>query len=163
VSTSRRVLIGGVGYRWQGDASFGLVAADALAQLAWPAAVDVADLGYGALLVAQDFLAAAPPYDRLILLGATTHARPRGLYERRWDGVLPDADGIQERVREAGAGIVELDHLLVVADYFGALPKDVLIIELEHSGPTPGEALSAEAAALLPALVERVRSAALAP
>jgi hypothetical protein len=77
--------------------------------------------------------------------------------------VLPDADGIQERVREAGAGIVELDHLLVVADYFGALPKDVLIIELEHSGPTPGEALSAEAAALLPALVERVRSAALAP
>ena len=160
---SRRVLIGGVGYRWQGDASFGLVAADALARLSWPAGIEVADLGYGALLVTQDLLAAAPPYERLIVLAAASGAPAPRLHERRWDGVLPDVDAIQERIREAGAGIVELDHLLVVADYFGALPKDVRIIELEHTGPTARESLSVEAEAFLPELIERVRAAAMAP
>jgi hydrogenase maturation protease len=158
-----RVLIGGVGYRWQGDASFGLVAGDALARLSWPAGVDVMDLGYGALLVTDDLLAAAPPYERLILLGAVARGRRPGLYERRWDGALPDPDEIQARVREAGAGVVEIEHLLVVAQHFGALPKDVRIIEFEHGGAAAREALSAEAEALLPDLIDRVRAAALGP
>ena len=161
--TAARVLIGGVGYRWQGDASFGLVAGDALARLSWPAGVDVMDLGYGALLVTQDLLAAAPPYERLVLLGAASQGRPPGLYERRWDGALPDADEIQERVREAGAGVVDIEHVLVVAAHLGALPKDVRIIELEHGGATPREALSSTAEALLPEAIERVRAAVLAP
>ena len=162
MTDGRRVLIGGVGYRWQGDASFGLVAADTLARLSWPVGIEVADLGYGALLVTQDLLAAVPPYDRLILLGAASRACAPCLHERRWNGIMPDADGIQERVREAGAGIVEIEHLLVIADYFGALPKDVLVIELQHAGPTARESLSPEAEAALPELIERVRAAALA-
>jgi hydrogenase maturation protease len=161
--TAARVLIGGVGYRWQGDASFGLVAGDALARLSWPAGVDVMDLGYGALLVTDDLLAATPPYERLILLGAAARGRPPGLYERRWDGESPDAEEIQARVREAGAGVVEIDHLLVVAQHFGALPKDVRIIEFEHEGATAREALSAEAEALLPNVIDRVRAAAFGP
>jgi hydrogenase maturation protease len=161
--TAGRVLIGGVGYRWQGDASFGLVAGDALARLSWPPGVDVMDLGYGALLVTDDLLAAAPPYERLILLGAVARGRPPGLYERRWDGTLPDADEIQARVREAGAGIIDLEHLLVVAQHFGALPKDVRIIELEHGGEAAREALSADAEAMLPAVIASVREAVRAP
>jgi len=161
--TAARVLIGGVGYRWQGDASFGLVAGDALARLSWPFGVDVMDLGYGALLVTDDLRAAAPPYERLILLGAASRGRPPGLYETRWEGALPDAEEIQARVREAGAGVVEIEHLLVVAQHFGALPKDVRILELEHGGATAREALSSEAEAMLPAVIERVRAAALGP
>jgi hypothetical protein len=158
-----RVLVGGVGYRWQGDASFGVVASDALARVAWPPGVEIADLGYGALLVTQDLLAATPPYDRLVLITAATRGRPFGLYERAWDGRLPDAAEIQERVREAGAGIVDVDHVLVIAGHFGALPDDTVIFELDHAGPAAREALSADATALLPAAIERVRAAATAP
>lgn len=159
-----RVLIGGVGYRWQRDASFGLVAADALARLAWPPGVAVDDLGYGALYVAQDLADARPPYGRLILLAGTARGRSPGrLYRSRWDGPPADADEIQARIREAGAGVIDVDHLLVIARHFGALPPEVILIEAEPVDATGGEDLSPAVAALLPAALALARREALAP
>lgn len=153
-----RILIGGVGYRWQRDASFGLIASDALAHMEWPDQVDVADLGYGAIYVAQDLADAEPPYDRLILLAGVVRDREPGrVYRRRWSGTLPDAEEIQARVQEAGAGVVDVDHLLIIAEYFDALPDDVLVIEVEPVDATGGEGLSAETADLLPEVVAMVR------
>ena len=159
-----RVLIGGVGYRWLRDASFGLIVSDDLARLEWPDGVDVADLGYGALYVAQDLGDARPPYERVILLAGVARGREPGrIYCYRWNGVLPAADEIQERVREAGAGVIDLDHLLVIARYFGALPDDVVAVEVEPVDVSGGEGLSPEVAALLPEAIELVRREALAP
>jgi hydrogenase maturation protease len=158
-----RVLIGGVGYRWQGDASFGLVATDILATLAWPPGVDVADLGYGALLITQDLLDASPRYRRLIVLAAVARGRAPGLYPRRWDAPVGDPDDVQARIREAGAGVIDVEHLLVVAQHFNALPDDVLVLEMEPACDAPGEAMSAEATALLSRAVALARAEALAP
>jgi hydrogenase maturation protease len=159
-----RVLIGGVGYRWMGDASFGLVASDELARLAWPPGVEVADLGYGALYVAQDLADARPPYERLVLLAGVERGRvPGRLYRSRWQRPLPDGEEIQARIREAGAGVIDLDHLLVIAQYLDALPDDVLVVELEPLDTACGEALSPPVAALLPELIELVRREVAAP
>jgi hydrogenase maturation protease len=159
-----RALIGGVGYRWFGDGSFGLVATDRLATLAWPAGVDVADLGYGAIWVAQDLAAADPRHERLILIAAAERGRPADrLHVRRWVPGRPDEGEIQERIREAGAGIIDLDHLLVIAGHLEALPEDVVLIEVEPLDFTAGEAMSPALTALLPAAVERARAEALAP
>src|ERR671927_1756612 len=129
---SPRVLIGGVGYRWMRDASFGLVVADELARREWPPGVEVADLGYGALYVALDLADARPRYDRIILLAGTERGREPGrLFCERWTPHAVDADEVQERIREAGAGVIDLDHLLVIAHHFGALPNDVRCVELE--------------------------------
>lgn len=158
-----RVLIGGVGYRWLRDASFGLVVSDALAGLEWPSGIEVADLGYGALFVAQDLAAAQPPYDRLILLAGIARGRAPGrLYRRRWDGALPDAHEIQARVREAGAGVIDVDHLLVIAQRFGALPRDVITIELEPVDTSGGDGLSQAAARRMAEAIELVRREAVA-
>ncbi len=155
---SARVLIGGVGYRWMSDASFGVVASDALAKLDWPPGVKVDDLGYGALLVAQDLSMAAPPYDRLILLAAVNRGRLAGqVYRTTWSGQLPSPEEVQERIREAGAGVVDLDHLLVVGQQLGALPPEVVIIEVEPVDRSPGTELSPELACLLPEVIELVR------
>ena len=162
--TSGRVLVGGVGYRWQRDASFGLVATDALARQAWPDHVAIADLGYGALYVAQDLADADPPYTRLVLLaGVARGRRPAALYRRRWQGPLPGPEEVQARVREAGAGVVDLDHLLVIAGYFGALPADVVTFEVEPVDVAGGEELSPAVAAIFPVVLAQVRSEALAP
>ena len=157
-----RVLIGGVGYRWTGDASIGLIASDALAGLEWPPGTEVADLGYGAIYASQDLADAQPPYGRVILLGGVTRGREPGrIYRYRWDGALPDAEEIQARVYEAGAGVIDLDHLLVIAGYFGALPDDVVIIEVEPVDVS-GDGLSQDAAELLPQVLELARREALA-
>ena len=159
-----RVLIGGVGYRWQRDASFGLAVSDALATLAWPEHVEVADLGYGALYVTQDLGDADPPYERLVLVSGTARGRAPGTLScDRWRPALPAEAEIQERVREAGAGVVDLDHLLIIASYFRALPNEVISLEFEPVDVEGGDGLSPAATAVLPEAVSRARTLALTP
>lgn len=153
-----RTLIGGVGYRWQRDASFGLVACDELARETWPHGVEVADLGYGAIYAAQDLADAQPPYTRLILLAGIMRKRSPGeVSTYRYQQALPDSDEVYARIREAGAGVIDLDHLLIIAHHFGALPPDVLVIEVEPFDTSPGAELSDGAAALLPGIIDFVR------
>src|SRR5919202_7022132 len=157
-----RVLIGGVGYRWMRDASFGLVASDALAQEAWPEGVEVADLGYGALYAALDLADAR--YDRVVLLGGVARGREPGrLYRARWSPRRVDDAELQARIREAGAGVVDLGHLLLIAQHFGGLPPDVRCIELEPVHVEGGVTLSDAAAARLPEALALARADALAP
>jgi hydrogenase maturation protease len=159
----RRTLIGGVGYRWQRDASFGLVATDEMMLQQWPAGIEVADLGYGAIHVAQDLADACPPYERLILVaGAQRDRRPGSAWRYGPDTSLPAAHEIQERIREAGAGVIDLDHLLVIARHFKALPPEVLVVELEPARSDYGVELSPEASQALPQIVSFIREQALA-
>jgi hydrogenase maturation protease len=159
-----RVLVGGVGYRWFGDGSFALLVCDALSGLDWPPGVDVLDLGYGALHVAMDLADADPPYERVVLVGVTERGREPGqLYRFACDPGAPSTQEVQDRMYEAGAGVIDLDHLLVIGRHFGALPNDVVAIELEPHPGTTGDQLSPAAQALLPQAVELVRREVLAP
>lgn len=158
-----RVLVGGVGYRFQSDLSFGLHVTDALTTSGGVDGVEIMDLGYGALFVAQDLANTAPAYDRVVLVSAAARGREPGLYERRPAPPAESVDEIQERVREAGAGVIDLDHLLVIGDHFGAFPADLRVLELEPWGQGPGEALSPAAQRLLAGAVARVRTLASDP
>jgi hydrogenase maturation protease len=155
-----RVLIGGVGHRWQRDASFGVLVSDELARMEWPEGIEVADLGYGALYAAQDIGDAVPAYERLVLLAAMPRGRDPGrIYSYRYHRELPPAEEIQERVREAGAGVIDLDHLLVIAAHLQALPPDVIVIELEPVDMSPGIELTAQGSACVPEALRLVREA----
>ena len=155
-----RVLIGGVGHRWQRDASFGVVASDRFAHRRWPHGVSVADLGYGALYAAQDIADATPPYDVLVLIAAMPRDRVAGhLYSYWYDRPLPSDDEVQERIREAGAGVIDVDHLLVIGRRLGALPQHVFVVELEPTDMSPGIDLSAAAERRLDEAEALVRSA----
>lgn len=163
-SAPARVLIGGVGYRWMRDASFGVIASDALAKLDWPSHVDVADLGYGAILIAQDLMYATPRYTRLVLVAAVERGRAPGtLYTYRCSQPTADAGDIHARIAEAGAGVLDVDHLLVIAAWFGVLPADVAVVELEPVDTGGGEELSAQAMDALASVADLVRGEALRP
>jgi hydrogenase maturation protease len=162
--SSGRVLIGGVGYRWQRDGSFGLVVCDRLAEMDLPVGVEAADLGYGAIYAAQDIAYAEPPYTRLILIGGVERERERGrLYPRRIEKIEVGPDEMQARMAEAGGGVIDMDHLLAIAQYFNALPADVLVLELEPVDTRGGDVLSPPAAALLPVALEWALREAAAP
>lgn len=149
-AAGRRVLVGGVGYRWMGDASFGLTMSDSLTTLPWPDGVDVEDLGYGAIYAAQDIGDADPPYSCLILLAGVVRGRQPGkIYRQRWQPRQPAVDELQTRMREAGAGVIDLDHLLAIGEHFQALPSAVLVLEVEPVALS-GAVLSESVAELLP-------------
>jgi len=140
-----RALIGGVGYRWSRDASFGLVVADELAKEQWQDTVSVADLGYGALYVALDLIDWRPPLDRLVLVAGVSRGREPGrLYVRRWEPpvIPPDDLEVQARICEAGGGVIDIDHLLVIANRFGGLPGEVTCVELEPVDTNGGDGMS---------------------
>lgn len=152
-----RVLIGGVGYRWCGDASFGLAVSDELAGLERRPGVDVEDLGYGALHVALDLADADPPYERVVLItGIERGRRPGELYRSHRTDAPASADELQARMYEASAGVIDIDHLVALGRHLGALPDDVVAIELEPYRGSTGEWLSPRARELLPVAVDMV-------
>jgi hypothetical protein len=142
---------------------------DALAREPALPDVEVADLGYGALYAALD-LADARPRRVVLVAGVARGRAPGRLHAYRWAPAAASPDEVQARIREAGAGVIDLDHLLVIAHHFGALPDDVVCVELEPVA-LDGAALSpdagrrvAEAIALVRELVrELAREAATAP
>lgn len=156
--SSNATVVAGVGYRWQGDLSFGPVVVDALSELDLAVGVRSLDLGYGAIYAAQDVADLNPPCDRLVLIAGTVRERPQGrLYEFMWDGALPSDEIVQALIREAGAGVIHIDHLLVVGTFLGALPRNVYVIEAEPTAARHGEHLSPALGALVPTVVNKIQ------
>lgn len=128
--SARRILIGGVGYTCLTDMSFGSVLVDKLKALTWPPNVQIEDISYSPVAAVQKFR--EEHYDKLILISATKRNRvPGELYVFRPDGRLPPPEDIQLRVGEAVTGTISLDNLLIICQFFGALPPDVVVIEVE--------------------------------
>lgn len=143
------VLIAGVGYQNLRDMSLGPVLVTTLQSLDWPQDVEIEDLSYGPIAVVQQFEDRPGYYERLIFIAAVERGRaPGSVTCYRWPGALPDKEEIQQRVGEAVMGVISLDNLLIITQYFGVLPSDVFVIEVEpeDTGWGPGFTPRVEAA-----------------
>jgi hydrogenase maturation protease len=146
-----RVIVAGVGYRNLRDHSIGVEVADRLEKLSWAGDVVVEDLSYNPIAVVQR-LDDEPPeqrFRRAVVVGAVERGRSPGTVTAyRWDGVLPVDDEIQRAVAEAVTGVIALDNTLVVTRHFGALPDEVVVVEVEPAvqefGDTFSEALGGQ-------------------
>lgn len=152
------VLVGGVGPREQGDASFGVVAVDVLSEHRWPCGTEILDLGDRVVDASEALLAAAPPFRKAVLLGGVSRERrPGRCYPRAWQSSHTDSDDVGARIRQVGQRGSHLDDFLVVAEHFGALPSDVAILEVEPVRHPSDPGLSPEAEALLPEVIRWVQ------
>jgi hydrogenase maturation protease len=147
-----RVIVGGIGYRNLRDHSVGVAVAEHLALRDWPEGVVVEDLSYGPVAVLQR-LEDEPPerrFGRAVLVSAVQREGrlPGTVTAYRWDGVLPPEDVIQRAVTEAVTGVIFLDNTVLVTGYFGVLPADVAVVEVEPLVHEMGDAFSAPVAAI---------------
>ncbi len=147
-----RAVIGGVGYRNLRDHSLGIVMSDELEALADPPWLLVEDLCYGPVAVAQWFQDEARdvPITRAVFITAIARddGRPSGMISAyRWNRALPAADDIQRCVVEAVTGVILLDNTLIVVEWMKALPRDVIVIEVEPLAHAFGDAMSPSVAA----------------
>lgn len=162
--TTVRTVIGGVGYSDLRDFSVGPVAVERLAGRTWPVGVVVENQSQYPVDVVHRFDTADPPFDRWILVGAVRRGRsPGAVSAYRWDGSLPAAGEIQERVAEAVTGVISLENLVVVVGALGHPPEEVFVIEVEPEVEAMGWELSPAVEAALDEVVERTRELALAP
>ena len=147
-----------VGYRNLSDFSVGPVLLTELQSLDWERGVDIEDLSYGPIAVVQN-LEERPPYDRMVYLSAVQRGRvPGRVYRRAWNAPLPPEEEIQARIGEAVTGVIDLDNLLVIAQYFRVLAPEVVIIEVEPLNCGSGEALSPAVHAMVPDILKQMRA-----
>lgn len=157
-SEAGKILVAGVGYRNLRDMSLGPVLIDRLQRESWPSQVEIEDLSYGPIGIMHS-LAERPPYARMVLIaGVKRDRRPGEVYRYRWNRQLPSKEEIQARVVEAATGVIDLDNLLIVATYFGRLPDDVNVIEVEAVDESWGEALTSTVENAIPRVIDEIRS-----
>lgn len=155
-----RVLIGGIGYRNLRDHSVGVAVADHLSLRDWPEGVVAEDVSYGPIAVLQR-LEDEPLEKRferaVIVAGVLREGRsPGSVTCYRWDGILPSADEIQRAVADAVTGVIFLDNTLIVTRYFGGLPEEVAVVEVEPEIHEFGETFSPIIAGIFDDLCDRV-------
>jgi len=152
---ARRVLVAGVGYRNLRDLSLGPLVIERFGPSS--DAVDVEDLSYGPIDVLF-MLQRREPYAAAIFVTAVHRGRTPGTVTRsRWTAPEIAPAALQERVAEAVTGVISLDNLLHICAHFGALPADVILIEVEPTDDTWGEQLSSEGRSALESAVALAR------
>jgi hydrogenase maturation protease len=153
-----KILIAGVGYRNLRDLSLGPLLTDRLSRDAWPQGVEVQDLSYGPIGVMHN-LDEWGPYDRIIFVaGVMRDRQPGGMYCYRWEHQLPDPEEVQARVAEAVTGVISLGNLLIIATYFGKLPHDVMVVEVEAADAGWGEGFTPQVESAIPKVIEEIQS-----
>ena len=157
-----RVIVAGVGYRNLRDHSVGVEVADRLETEAWPDGVVVEDLSYNPIAVVQRLEDEPTEYrfERAVVVAAVERSgrAPGTVTAYRWDGVLPADEEIHRAVTEAVTGVIALDNTLVVTRHFGALPDEVVVVEVEPAVHEFGDTLSEVVAPQLETVCELVRT-----
>ncbi|MGQ0607283.1 MAG: hydrogenase maturation protease [Chloroflexota bacterium] len=137
------ILVGGVGYTFLGDMSFGAVMVERLRAEPWQSDVMVEDVSYNPITV-MDWLRDEPGrFTRAVLIGAAERGRQPGTLSRvAWASTPQNAEQVQDRVAEAVTGTISLENLLVIGTHFGLLPPETTVIELEPVESGWGQGLS---------------------
>ena len=157
---SKKVFIGTVGYHILSNHSIGPILLPNLREQDWPEGVFVDELNWGPIAVVQQFEATEVPYDRIILLTAIERSeRAIGdLTVFQWLGGLPDEQQIQACVGDAATGVISVENLLVIGQYFKVWPKEVFLVDVEPGPEVAGEHLTATVAVKVPQVIETIRT-----
>ncbi len=133
VSFCMKVLIAGVGHPNLKDLSFGQVLLPHLKKQKWTEDFDLENLSFGAIAVLQWFQDHPGKYDRVVFVSAAERmGRPPGTLDiSDWDFAPLDETVVQECVAESVTGIISVDNLMMILQYFKALPPEIVLLDLE--------------------------------
>ncbi len=159
-----KVLIAGVGHPNLKDLSFGQVLLPHLKLQKWTENFDLENLSFGAIAVLQWFQDFPGKYERVVFVSAAERAgrKPGTLDVYKWNFAPLDEETVQECVAESVTGIISLDNLMMILQYFKALPPEVEVIEIEPVDASIGFECSPEITARFDEFSEIVREKATA-
>lgn len=150
-------MIAGVGLPWRRDLDLGRVLIQELESEEWPEGTIIEDLSYSAHRVMHTLEEIRP--ERLVIVGATSKGRqPGAITKYRIDlEATTDEDDVVARLGESVGGVIDLDHVLVVNRYFGSLPVDTVVIDVEAGDQTFGTGYSPEIEEAIPRILAMIK------
>lgn len=152
-----RTLVAGIGLPWLRDLDFGTQWVNRVVDLEWPDHVLVEDMSYAAHRVLHRLQEVRP--SKVILVGCMPRREdpPGTIRQYQLDLSPPDDDEVQDRLSEAAMGIIDLDHTLAVARYYGEFPADTVVIEVEPADDSFGLGFSEVVEATVDPVLDLVR------
>jgi len=158
VELNKKVLVGTVGYFLLGNHSVGPVLLPHLKKLDWPDGIFVDELNWGPIAIVQQFQAMETPYDRVVFLVAIERPdREIGdISLFQWNGGLPGEEQIQACIGDAATGVISVDNLLIIGEYFKIWPKEVFLVDVEPGAEKAGEHLTPEVGVKVPEILKTV-------
>lgn len=159
MASNKKVLVGTIGYHLLSNHSVGPILLPQLKALNWPDGIKVDELNWGPIAIVQALEAMDKPYDRIVLLVATERfGRKIGqLTIFQWKGGLPPPEQIQACVGDAATGVISVDNLLVIGEYFKVWPKTVYLVDVEPGPEKAGEHLSQAVKSKVPDILATVQ------
>ena len=160
---SKKTFVGTVGYHILGNHSIGPLLLPQLQKMDFPNNVIVDELNWGPVAVVQQFQAEEIPYQRIVLLCAIE--RPEraigDITVFQWKGHLPDETQIQACMGDAATGVISVENLLVIGEYFKVWEDEVFLVDVEPGEEVAGLNLTKAMEDKIPEIVETVHRLAL--
>lgn len=151
----KKVFIGTVGYHNLCNHSIGSKLLPQLQEMNWADGVDVDELNWGPIAIVQKFQAFLVSYDRVILLSAIERPDRKigDITVYKWQGKLPDEDMIQRCVGDAVTGVISVENLLIIGEYFKIWPAETFFVDVEPGPEQAGEDFTEEMQQAIPDLI----------
>jgi hypothetical protein len=151
----KKIFIGTVGYHNLSNHSIGPALLPQLQKIDWAPGVDVDELNWGPIAIVQKFQSLPIPYDRVILLAAIERAgRNIGdITIYKWLGKLPDEELIQRCIGDAVTGVISVENLLIIGEYFKIWTGETFVVDVEPGPEQAGENFTEEMNKAIPDLI----------
>ncbi len=151
----KKTFIGTVGYHNLRNHSIGPALLPQLQKMRWAEDVEVDELNWGPIAIVQKFQSLATAYDRVILIAAIERpGRNIGdITVYKWMGNLPDEELIQRCVGDAVTGVISVENLLIIGEYFKIWPGEIFVVDVEPGPEQAGEGFTEEMQQAVPDLI----------
>ena len=154
-NSMKKVFIGTVGYHNLCNHSIGSALLSQLQEMKWADGVDLDELNWGPIAIVQKFQALPTQYDRVILLSAIERpGRNIGdITVYKWEGKLPDEELIQRCIGDAVTGVISVENLLIIGEYFKIWKGETFFVDVEPGPEQAGEDFTEEMQQAIPDLI----------
>lgn len=151
----KKTFIGTVGYHNLRNHSIGPALLPDLQKMQWAPGVEIDELNWGPIAIVQKFQSLTTPYDRIILVSAIERqGRKIGeITVFKWQGKLPDEELIQRCIGDAVTGVISVENLLIIGEYFKIWNDETFVLDIEPGPEEAGENFTAEIHHAIPELI----------
>ena len=100
-----------------------------------------------------------PPFERVVILCAVERpGRDIGSMDVfKWMGKLPDETQIQACIGDAATGVISVENLLVIGEFFKVWRDEVYLVDVEPGPEIAGEQWTPEIHEVIPDVISTIR------
>lgn len=143
---SKRTVLGTVGYQLLSNHSIASILTETIRARDWAKHITLEEMNWGPIAIVQWFQSLETPFDRVVLFTAIERKKRKigDVTIFRWGGRTPSDKGIQACIGDAATGVISVENLLIIGEYFKIWPEEVYIVDVEPGPENAGITLSTE-------------------